>query len=129
MSLPPTPSSDRLPYARRDWSRTVLLLREHDPAGAGMHLQQAVEKYLKGWLLDRGWALRRTHEVERLLDEAVQLAPSLQPFRSLCLRLSTYYLVGRYPPTALAGPGETQLAADIAEARQLALILFPSEAI
>ena len=129
MTLPPAPSNDWLPYARRDWSRAALLLREHDPAGAGIHLQQAIEKYLKGWLLDRGWTLRRTHEVERLLDDAVQLVPSLQPFRSLCLRLSTYDLVERYPPTALGGPDEVQMAADVTEARQLVLIRFPSESI
>jgi len=63
-----------------------------------MHLQQSVEKYLKGWLLDRGWKLRRTHEADSLLDDAVTYVTSLQPFRSLCERLSDYYLVERYPP-------------------------------
>ncbi len=43
-----------------------------------MHLQQAIEKYVKGWLLDRGWVLRRTHEVDRLLDDATGFDPSLQ---------------------------------------------------
>ena len=121
------PSDDWLPYARQDWSRTLLLLREHDPAGAGMHLQQVVEKYLKGWLLDRGWALRKTHEVDRLLSDAVAYDPSLQPFRALCQRLSNYYLVERYPPLSLQGPSEAQMTADLAEARQLVGILFPGE--
>jgi len=125
----PTPSDDWLPYARQDWSRTLLLLREQDPAGAGMHLQQAVEKYLKGWMLDRRWPLRRTHEVERLLDEAMTFDPSLQQFRGLGQRLSAYYLVDRYPPAGLAGPTEAQMTTDIAEARQLVLKLFPGETI
>lgn len=94
-----------------------------------MHLQQSVEKYLKGWLLDRGWALRRTHEVNRLLDDAASYDPSLQPFLQLCERLSDYYLVDRYPPMNLRGPNEAQLTTDIAEARQLILALFPGEAI
>ena len=94
-----------------------------------MHLQQAVEKYLKGWMLDRGWPLRRTHEVERLLDEATTYNPALRPFRGLCERLSNYYLVDRYPPAGLLGPNEAQMTADIAEARQLVLMLFPSETI
>ena len=125
----PAPSAEWLPYARQDWSRSLLLLREHDPAGAGMHLQQVVEKYLKGWMPDRGWPLRRTHEVERLLDEAMAFDPSLQPFRSLCERLSAYYLVDRYPPAGLAGPTEAQMTTDITEARQLVLKLFPGETI
>jgi len=129
VSTPTQPSADWLPYARLDWSRAAILLREHDPPGAGLHLQQTVEKYLKGWLLDRGWALRRTHEVESLIDDAITYDPSLQTFRGLCERLSNYYLVGRYPPAGLAGPTEAQMTTDIAEARQLILTLFPSEAI
>ncbi len=94
-----------------------------------MHLQQAIEKYVKGWLLDRGWVLRRTHEVDRLLDDATGFDPSLQPFRSLCERLSAYYLVERYPPTGLGGPNAAQMIADIGEARRLVLQLFPGEAV
>ena len=105
----------------------LLLLREHDPAGAGIFLQQTVEKYLKGWLLDRGWTLRKTHEVDRLLSDAVAYDSSLQPFRALCQRLSNYYLVERYPPMHLQGPSEAQITADLAEAKLLIGILFPGE--
>jgi HEPN domain-containing protein len=129
VSVAPLPSDAWLPYARQDWSRTRLLLREHDPAGAGMHLQQAVEKYLKGWLLDRGWLLRKTHEADRLLDDATRFDPSLHKFHGLCERLSDYYLVDRYPPAGLQGPDEAQMIADIDEARQLVMILFPGESI
>jgi HEPN domain-containing protein len=104
-----------------------LLQREHDPDGAAMFIQQTVEKYLKGWLLDRGWKLRRTHEVETLLDDALAFDPSLQPFRALCERLSGYYLLERYPVPSPGGPSEAQIAADLAEAKQLIGILFPAE--
>jgi HEPN domain-containing protein len=127
MTASPPPSADWLPYARQDWARVLLLLREHDPAGAGIHLQQSVEKYLKGWLLDQGWALRRTHEVHRLLDDASGYDGRLRISRPLCVRLSSYYLVERYPPMNLAGPGEAQIATDLAEARQLIQMLFPNE--
>ncbi len=129
MSVPPPQSARWLPYARRDWSRALLLHREHDPDGAGIHLQQAIEKYLKGWLLDRGWSLRRTHEVDLLLDDATTYDSSLQPFRGICERLSGYYLVERYPSPSPGGPTEAQIAIDLVEARHLVLILFPSEAI
>jgi HEPN domain-containing protein len=92
-----------------------------------MHLQQPVEKYLKGWLLDRGWGLRRTHEVASLVDDASKYVPSLQAYRGLGERLSDYYLVERYPPAGLAGPSETLITADLAEARRLVLLLFPDE--
>jgi HEPN domain-containing protein len=102
-------------------------MREHDPEGAGIFLQQAVEKYLKGWLLDRGWALRKTHEVHRLLDDAASFDPTLVTFRPLGVRLSTYYVVDRYPPLNLTGPTEAQITVDLTEARQLVGILFPGE--
>jgi HEPN domain-containing protein len=128
VSIPPQ-SAKWLPYARRDWSRALILQREHDPDGAGLHLQQAVEKYLKGWLLDRGWSLRRTHEVDLLLDDATRLDPSLLPIRTLCERLSAYYLVERYPSPSPGGPTDVQIATDLVEARQLVRRLFPGESI
>ena len=127
MSASSAPSARWSPYARRDWKRALLLQREHDPDGAGMFLQQSVEKYLKGWLLDRGWKLRRTHEVDRLLDEALVYDPSLQVFRALCERLSSYYLLERYPVPSSGGPSEALITADLTEAQQLIGILFPCE--
>jgi HEPN domain-containing protein len=129
MTASPPPSVSWLPYARRDWRRAWLLFREHDPDGAGIHLQQSVEKYLKGWLLDRGWVLRKTHEVDRLLDDAAGHDPSVQGFRSRCERLSSNYLIERYPVPSPDGPDEAQITTDISEARQLVQVLSPSEAI
>jgi HEPN domain-containing protein len=129
MSVPGVPSAQWLPYARRDWKRALLLQREHDPDGAGMHLQQSVETYLKGWLLDRGWRLIKTHEVDRLLDDTRAHDPSLHGFRSLCERLSGYYLLERYPVPSPGGPDEAQITADVAEARQLIVALFPGESL
>jgi HEPN domain-containing protein len=127
MTLPPLPSARWLPYARRDWSRASLPQREHDPDGAGLHLQQSVEKYLKGWLLDRGWRLLRTHEVDRLIDDASMYDLSLQSFRILGARLSSYYLLERYPTPSPSGPSEAQITSDLVEARQLIGTLFPGE--
>jgi HEPN domain-containing protein len=125
----PSLSADWLPYARRDWARARLLFREHDPEGAALHLQQAVEKYLKGWLLDRGWPLRKTHELDRLLDAARQYDPSLQPFRPLCERVSGYYLIERYPTSTPSNLDLEQVRQDFDEARLLILVLFPNEAV
>lgn len=126
---PPPPSDEWLPYARRDWARVLLLVREYDPDGGGIFLQQAVEKYLKGWLLDRGWPLRKTHDLELLLDAAQQHDQTLAAFRGLCRRVSGYYLLERYPMPGPSGLDAVQLTADIAEARVLIAALFPNEAL
>jgi len=63
---PATESWRRL--ARRDWQRLHLLLEAGDTTGAGFFLQQAIEKLLKGYLIERGWRLRKTHELDLMRE-------------------------------------------------------------
>ena len=51
------PISDWIKIARKDWERISLFFQAEDFDGAGFFLQQALEKYLKAWLLQQGWAL------------------------------------------------------------------------
>ena len=55
--------------ARKDLRRVEVLLADDDVEGAGFHLQQAAEKYLKGYLLDKGWPFKRIHDVALILEE------------------------------------------------------------
>ena len=47
-------SADGLCVAEKDLSRVEHLLRVHDAEAAGFYLQQAVEKFLKAFLLSKG---------------------------------------------------------------------------
>ena len=51
----------------------------NDPDAAGFYLQQAMEKYLKAFLLSKKWKLKRTHDLEVLLNEAVQQISVKEP--------------------------------------------------
>ena len=59
----------------RDWfrigakelRRAETLLNALDFSGAGFNIHQALEKYLKGYLLSNGWKLRRIHDLVILL--------------------------------------------------------------
>lgn len=83
-----------------------ILLREGgDAEVAGFHLQQAVEKYLKGYLLSQGWELQRIHNLETLLNEAIRFEPMLERFRELCEEATDFYTLERYP--FFASPGIT----------------------
>jgi HEPN domain-containing protein len=77
--------------------RVGLLLEEHDPELAGFCLQQAVEKFLKAFLLSQGWQLRRIHSLDALMDEAVTYDASFEDFRSTCQKITAFYFVERYP--------------------------------
>lgn len=88
--------SDWVDIAEKDWGR-ARRLQEEDPELAGFCLQQAVEKFLKAFLLAHGWDLRRIHGLDALLDDAVFYEPDLESYRSICQRISAFYLIERYP--------------------------------
>lgn len=83
--------------AEKDLARVERLLRDHDPEMAGFCLQQAVEKFLKAFLLTKGWQLRRIHDLDALLDDAIEHDPSLEQFRHACQKITAFYFVERYP--------------------------------
>ncbi len=104
--MPPKDSPytrDWFSIAEKDFKRAQQLLKLEDPEGAAYNLQQAVEKYLKGFLLSKGWQLKRVHDLEVLLNDALKYEASLEEFRELCQKISDYYLLNRYPlPTSVA---------------------------
>lgn len=89
--------SEWVARGERDLTRARVLLDADDPEGVSFHLQQAVEKFLKGFLLSKGWRLKRTHDLAFLLEEAHRHEPSLDAYRDLCITLSQIYLSERYP--------------------------------
>jgi len=101
--MPPEDSSfvpDWIAIAEQDLRRTDNNLKLDDPADAGFHLQQCVEKFLKAFLLRRGWHLERTHDLEALLNQALKHDASLERFRAVCQVISGFYVAERYPQPA-----------------------------
>jgi HEPN domain-containing protein len=61
-------------------------------------VQQAVEKYLKGFLLINGWKLLKTHDLELLTTEAKDYDIRFDRFLHFARIVSGYYFEDRYPP-------------------------------
>lgn len=59
------------------------------------NVQQAVEKYLKAFLLSQGWGLRRIHTLSVLLDDAIQYEPAFEQYRLACQKITTFYMLDR----------------------------------
>jgi len=98
--MPPEESRyplDWLRIADKDLGRAEHLLSIEDAEAAGFFLQQALEKLLKAFLLANGWELRRIHDVEALLNAALEYDETLEPFRSVCQRVTGFYFAERYP--------------------------------
>ncbi|MEW5768349.1 MAG: HEPN domain-containing protein [bacterium] len=61
-------------------------------------LHQAVEKYLKGYLIWYGWEPRKIHDIETLLTEIIEFDKGFEKYLDLGRRLTGYYYEERYPP-------------------------------
>lgn len=105
-----------------DLRRVPLRLEEGDGDDAAFHLQQAIEKYLKAFLLAKGWQLKKVHDLEALLDEAIRHTPKLEIFRDLCAEVTGYYIVERYP-SFVDGPSSMDITAGLEKAEELARMI------
>jgi HEPN domain-containing protein len=118
---------DWMKYARKDWRRIFAMLNDNDIEGAAFFIQQALEKYLKAFMLQRGWLLRKIHDLDALLDDATEYNPSLESFRTLCKRVSGYYLIERYPAPTSLDLDRVDIEKDIEEAKEFVLTMFADE--
>lgn len=88
---------DWLQIAEKDFSRVESLLKIDDYVAAGFYLQQSIEKFLKAFLLDKGWKLKRFNDLEVLINEAIQYDPEFEQYRAVCQLITTFYFTERYP--------------------------------
>lgn len=78
------------------------------------HIQQAIEKYLKGYLVLQGQRPPWVHELDTLLNRVSQLEPDLYPqFIELCEKATRYYIEERYPPGPPAEYSREEIKADL----------------
>jgi HEPN domain-containing protein len=69
-------------------------------------LQEAAERYLKAFLISRGWKLRRIHDLGALLAEAVAFDARFVVFEDVADRLTDQFWAQHYPGGDLTGVGE-----------------------
>ena len=118
------PSAEWYAQGDLDIRAAEILLAQDGPLPViAFHIQQAVEKYLKGWLLSTGWALRRTHEVEALVQEAIARNADFAPFLAPCQRITEYYIETRYPLGVHTLLDPATITADLNTARNLIALI------
>ncbi|KCZ70863.1 hypothetical protein ANME2D_02888 [Candidatus Methanoperedens nitroreducens] len=98
--------SDKESSLPEDWfkkgaedNQAVRILLKHGGSSsvAAYLIQQMLEKYMKGFLLSKGWRLKRTHDLEELLDVSVEFDQSFEEFRELSQKATAFYFLERYP--------------------------------
>lgn len=127
--MPDKPSQIRISEewfkrGEHDLQSVKLLFQQGGPTDTiAVLLQQAAEKYLKGYLLTQGWKLQKTHDLEVLVSEAISYDKAFEQFLDLARVLSAYYLEDRYPPGPPADyPGE-EIANTIKQTERLIAII------
>ena len=112
-----------LSIALDDLEGTELVLEHGGSANtAGMLLQQAVEKYLKGYLILKGWRLERIHNLEALLDKAIEYDPTFEEFKEVGHKITTYYANDRYPDANRTDLTREGVGASLEEVRPMILL-------
>ncbi len=115
---------DWLEKARKDIRRVQVLLADNDVEGAGFHLQQAAEKYLKGYLLGKGWLLKRTHDLEVLLNEAMTHDERFQNYLDVCIMVREFYVEERYPFIGSPPPARHELEKAVNAVREMIVLIL-----
>lgn len=95
--------SEWVQIAEKDLNRFRQMLALDDPGASAFFLQQATEKFLKAFLLSRGWRLQKIHDLEVLLNAALAHDGSLEAFRGPCQKITGMYFAERYPFTVQSG--------------------------
>jgi HEPN domain-containing protein len=110
--MPPKESfypADWLRIAEKDWGRVANLLSLHDAEAAGLYLQQALEKFLKTFVLSKGASLKRIPDLEALLNQALKFDPLLETYRGVCQKITGFYMVEHYPYAGESGLTEDDI--------------------
>ena len=117
-------SEDWFEKAARDLRRVEILLDADDVEGAGYHLQQAAEKYLKGYLLGKGWEHRRTHDLEILLNEAMVHDGKFEKHLDYCIMIREFYVQERYPFIGSPPPPRNELESAAEAIREMIVLIL-----
>lgn len=60
-----------------------------------LHIQQALEKYIKAFLIKNGWSLKRTHDLVTLAAEAHKFGLNLTQYEDVLDEINEYYIESR----------------------------------
>lgn len=83
------------------------------------HIHQALEKYLKGYLVLHAKKPPKIHDLDTLLNQAASFNPRLLEFIDLCEKASRFYIEDRYPPGPPVMYEYNEIFADLNSAIQL----------
>lgn len=84
--------------ADKDLDQAEFLLKNNRPLDyVAYFIQQAAEKYLKGFLISNRWELEKIHNLDKLLKECAKFDKTFSNFIPSFRKISRFYFESRYP--------------------------------
>jgi len=74
-------------------------------------------------LLSKGWKLKRIHDLEALLNSALKYENKFDKYRSLCQKITGYYIIDRYPLPSAPTLTKEEVRESIVGAKELIRLL------
>jgi len=103
---PQTPSDWYLIAGERI-EKADALFERFGPSWSGVELlHEGTERYLKGYLVCKGWTLVKTHDLNRLLAEACIHDAAFAEFANACQNLTEQFWEQHYPGGELDEVGD-----------------------
>lgn len=101
----------------------ILYQHEGDYGLVLFHLQQGVEKYLKGYLIYKTGILQEGHSLIKLCKKAMAYDKQFREYMRDCAFLNGYYIETRYPAEDPLIADEEDVQEGIKFARQMKLFI------
>jgi len=86
-------------------------------------LQESVERFLKGWLVGRGWQLQKVHDLSHLLQACIDRDMRFEVFQNLADELTEQYWAQHYPGGDISSVGSNYVVMRNQVAALVALVL------
>lgn len=81
----------------KDLEEAKFLLENNRPfENVAYFIHQAIEKYLKGFLINNGWELKKIHDLVKLVKEAIKFDKSFEKFIPAMEEITDFYIESRY---------------------------------
>ena len=82
-------------------------------------MHQAAEKYLKGYLISKGWQLKKTHDLRELRARATEFDPAFAAYAELARWLTAFYVEERYPSGPLVNYSREEIKGILEQTKKL----------
>lgn len=116
--------------AEQDYENALQILRRRkrpSPASVCYNCQQAIEKYLKAFLLKTRGTFQHTHKLEELNEQCVKEDGTFLLIKEWVEPLTKYAIIGRYPEAGITMEEAREAVATLKKVRKFVLPKLPKK--